>query len=397
MKNNKYGIKTINSQKVFNILWYLLLINTELGIINGTISIILFSLEISNVFVERMNLTIFPLILIILVFLLFFYPEFYKNRKNVKFKFISKDHSLMAKIDKTQITKDFLFGDLFISVEIFLTLFIIITWIPETFKSFIWSFPFYYPLIILIIFNIIVIGIIFNKILLKSFSLYIIYSSMVVGVIFPMLFIFGIFSITFFFYPISWIFADPSVLWKDIRVCWLNYPLCITLNYELMVIIIVLIFLFGLILFLISLAQLVYGLRKKQSLVQVGIYKYIRHPQNLGIIIMVLSYALYAYRIGDLVSWVQFFFLMIIYSDNGDILLKKKYPEQFQQYYQNTGYMFPKLFSRNLTRRISVFHNKKARYGLLFVSYVATIGLSYLYYLIIFYTHYLPYSASFFG
>ncbi len=164
-----------------------------------------------------------------------------------------------------------------------------------------------------------------------------------------------------------------------------------------MVIIIVLIFLFGLILFLISLAQLVYGLRKKQSLVQVGIYKYIRHPQNLGIIIMVLSYALYAYRIGDLVSWVQFFFLMIIYSDNGDILLKKKYPEQFQQYYQNTGYMFPKLFSRNLTRRISVFHNKKARYGLLFVSYVATIGLSYLYYLIIFYTHYLPYSASFFG
>jgi len=382
-------IKTINSQKVFNILWYLLLIITALGIINGTISIILFSLEISNVFLQNMNWTIIPLIFMILLFLLFFYPEFYKDRKNIKFQFIARFHSIKSEFCKNQMKKDILLGSFFISVEFFLSLFIIIAWLPLILDSILTQILFVLTLIV-IISEIFIIGIIYHKRFINIFNLYVIYSSVLVGILFPMLFIGGIFIFFFLFYFIPWIFADPTILWIGNRSSWLNAYLLVPLNYDLLVVIEVIIFLFGSVFFIISLAQLVRRLGKKQGLVQTGIYKHIRHPQNLAIIIMVFPFALYVpgffsdigIRIGDLVSWVQFIFLIIIYSDIGDIRLKTKYPEEFQHYYENTGYMFPKLSLCNFTGRISVFRNKKARYGLFLFMYIMIISFHYLIYLI---------------
>ncbi len=379
----KLVIKTINSQKFFNILLNFLFIVIVLAIINTAISIILFFMRMLNQFIQNLNWTIIFVGFIIFVFLLFFFPKFYRNPKNVKFKFISRFHLKMTELTKKQITKDFLLGSLFIFIEILLSLFIIFRWIrPEDFELL--SFIIYSYTLSVVIFDITVIGIIYNKNIIKFFSFHVIYSSVLVGVLFPMLFISGIFFILFYFYFISWIFADPTFLLKSFTSSWLNTSLSIRFNYDLFFIIKMIIFLFGLILFLISLGQLVHGLKKKKGLVQTGIYKYFRHPQNLAMIIMAFPLFIpHGIRMGDLISWVQFACIIIISSDIGDIKLKKKYPEQFQQHYEKTGFMFPKLFSHKLLWNISVFENKKARYGLFFLLYIVIIIFFYLIHLIL--------------
>lgn len=224
-----------------------------------------------------------------------------------------------------------------------------------------------------------------SQALLKFINLYIVYSSVLVGILFPMLFLSGIFVFLLYFYQLSWIFADPLIIGADINFFWLNTYLhyCPFIHTESFHFIKILIFVIGLTVFLISLGQIMYGVRKNQGLVKHGFYKYIRHPQNLSIIIMIFPFfILQGIRIGDLISWVQFTFLIFIYSDFGDIKLQKKFPEEFQEYYENTGFMFPKLLPRKLTKYVSVFRNKLVRYLIMFLLYILIVRLFYLLYII---------------
>jgi len=372
-----------NSQKIFNILWSLLLFIIIVGIISGITSIVLFSLHLTNLFIYNLNWITFLLMFIILIFLLFFFPRFYKNRKNVNFKFISRAFIPIVNDFSRQWVKDLLFGSLFFTLEYFFV--VMLTF--NNFNPFL-SLPVGTGIITcIIIFDIIIIGILTNKFVFKIFSIYIIYSSVIAIVIFPMLIFIGTLMILFYFYDFSWIFADPTLLfypYTDIRFSWLNSYLFVSHDFYISMIIIKnIFFILGFLIFLISLAQIIYGLIKKRRLIQNGFYKYIRHPQNLGIIFIAFSlFVLPKIRMGDIISWVQFVFLIILYSDNGDLLLKKKYPDQFQQYYEKTGFMSPKLFSRNKKRYISVFQNKLMRYRLFLILYVGIVGLLYVSYLI---------------
>ncbi|MFX1574861.1 MAG: methyltransferase family protein [Promethearchaeota archaeon] len=219
----------------------------------------------------------------------------------------------------------------------------------------------------------------------KFFSFYIIYSPVLVAILFPMLFLSGIFFLLFYFWEFSWTFADPLIIWEDPSFSWLNsYLFCFPfIGSDLYHFIQLFIFLVGLILFLISLGQLIHGLRKEQCIVRDGFYKYVRHPQNLSIIIMVFPFfILHGIRIGNLISWVQFIFFIIIYSDLGDTRLKKKYPKEFQDYYENTGFMFPRLLPYNLIKHFSVIDHKKLRYFIMLLLYIFIIGLFYLFYIV---------------
>ena len=220
---------------------------------------------------------------------------------------------------------------------------------------------------------------------IKIFSVYILYSSVLAIILFPMLLIGGIFVFLFYYYDISWILADPTIIFaKDIRVVWLNTYLEWAFIYRnLFIFIKITIFIIGLIFFITALFQLAYGIKNNYGLIQQGIYRHSRHPQNLAIIIMAFPMFIFCgVRMGDIVSWVQFCFLMIIYSDFGDIKLKKKYPEQFQSYYENTGFMFPKILPYHITRFFSVINNKKVCYPLIFALYVLTIFILYQFYLV---------------
>jgi len=372
-----------NSQKIFNILWFLLFFIIIVGIISGITSIILFSLHLTNLFIYNLNWITFLLMFIILIFLLFFFPRFYKNRKNVNFKFISRAFIPIVNDFSRQWVKDLLFGSLFFTLEYFFVGMLTI----NNFNPFLSLHVGTGIITCIIIFDIIIIGILTNKFVFKIFSIYIIYSSVIAIVIFPMLIFIGTLMILFYFYDFSWIFADPTLLFYpyiDIRFSWLNSHLSVSHDFYISMIIIKnIFFILGFLIFLISLAQIIYGLIKKRRLIQNGFYKYIRHPQNLGIIFIAFSlFVLPKIRMGDIISWVQFVFLIILYSDNGDLLLKKKYPDQFQQYYEKTGFMSPKLFSRNKKRSISVFQNKLMRYRLFLILYVGIVALLYVSYLI---------------
>jgi len=218
-----------------------------------------------------------------------------------------------------------------------------------------------------------------------GFSIFVIYSSVLAGILFPMLIIGGFFIFLRNFYWYSWYLADPTILEKSLVSSWLNSYLDIsfffTNNWRYVK---AMIFVIGLILFIISLACIVIGIKKNSGLVQERIYKHIRHPQNLSIIIMAFPLFLFhGFRLGDFVSWVQFIFIMIIYSDIGDIKLKKKTPEEFQLYYENTGFFIPRILPYRISYFFSAVYNKKFRYPLLLSIYILCIYMLYQLYLVL--------------
>ena len=218
-----------------------------------------------------------------------------------------------------------------------------------------------------------------------GFSIFVLYCSVLVGILFPMLIIGGFFIFLRNYYWISWYLADPTILGKDLVTCWLNsYWQISFFSSDTWSYLKVMIFLVGLILFLISLTTLILGIKKDVGLVQNKIYKHMRHPQILSIIIMAFPLFLYiGFRMGDFVSWVQFIFIMIIYSDIGDIKLKKKYPADFQTYYEKSGFFFPRIIPYRIGHYFSATLNKKFRYPLLLLIYILCIFTLYQIFLVL--------------
>ncbi|MFX1370459.1 MAG: hypothetical protein ACFFCE_01265 [Promethearchaeota archaeon] len=289
----------------------------------------------------------------------------------------------------SQIGIDLLFGSLFVFLILF-TLYSLIFYGILDFELGIVRFAGFWSFVIF--FDITIISIKYYKLYLKFFSSFVLFSSIFAIIVVPMLIFIGIPFVIFYFYDVSWYFADPTILVNDLifsrvtnlRTIWLSaYLECSFIYSEAFLIIKAIIFLTGLTLFTISIVQLIYWLKKEKNLVQQGIYKYIRHPQNFAIIIMTFPlFILYDVRIGNIVTWIQFVFLMILYSDFGDLRLNKKYPDEFQNYYSNTGFFLPKVISIKALKPLSIFKNKKLRYIILVLIYVFTIIILYVFYLI---------------
>ncbi|MFX1567953.1 MAG: hypothetical protein ACFFCV_06270 [Promethearchaeota archaeon] len=378
------------SHIVFKIIWFTSILLLIFELIIGAISLSFIIFKIENALIFRLNPIIIPIICILFLFLIFFYPTFYKNRKNPNFTFISKHETIRGTNFYSQIGIDLLFGNLF-----FFLIFLFLT--PLIFYGIldldleVVRFGGYASMIIF--FDLIIISIKYYKLYLKFFSSFVLFSSVFAIIIAPMLIFVGIPFVIFYFYDTSWYFADPTILLNDLisshatnlRDIWLNAYLESSFIYsEAFLIIKMIIFLAGLIFFTVSITQLIYWLKKEKNLVQKGIYKYIRHPQNMAIIIMAFPFFIwYSVRIGDIVTWVQFVFLMILYSDFGDLKLNQKYPDEFQNYYLNTGFFLPKAISIKSIEPLSIFKNKKLRYIILVLIYVLTIIILYVFYRIL--------------
>ncbi|MHA1822872.1 MAG: methyltransferase family protein, partial [Promethearchaeota archaeon] len=101
----------------------------------------------------------------------------------------------------------------------------------------------------------------------------------------------------------------------------------------------IIIFMVGIFVFLSGLYHLAKGRKHENSIVKTGLYNYIRHPQNLGISLISLPFALYipgfndhGIRIGELFSWILFTFILTIYSNLEEHNLAKKFPEEYRKY-----------------------------------------------------------------
>lgn len=368
---------------VYRIIWYTSIILIVIELIIGATSLSFIIFEIENALIFRLNIITIPIICILFLFLIFFYPTFYRNKKNPKFTFISRHEMIKGTNFRSQFWIDFLFGSLFVYLILFFLSFLINYGILDSEEVRFGTLG-----LSIIFLDITIITIKYYKLGLKFFSFFVLYSSVLAVIVVPMLIFIGIPFFVFYFYDVSWFFADPTILFshvKDMRTIWLNtYLHCSFVYSEAFLITKTIIFLVGLILFAVSIAPLVYWLKKEKQIVRQGIYKYIRHPQNIAIIIMIFPFFIfYGVRIGDIVTWVQFIFLMIIYSDFEDLRLNKKYPCEFQNYYENSGFVLPKFVSLKFLDSLSIFKNKKLRYIILFLIYILTIIILYAFYLIL--------------
>ncbi len=155
-----------------------------------------------------------------------------------------------------------------------------------------------------------------------------------------------------------------------------NFP-----NYSLLWIELV-IFICGFVLFLHGLIHLVKAKKKKIDIVQTGLYKYIRHPQNLDIIIFSFPFCLYVpflgdtgLKVGDIFSWMLFFLLIIIYSDIEEIHMLKRYPDEYRLYKLNTGFFIPRIIKTKKERSDLEIKNYIYRWLFLIGGYILLISI----------------------
>ncbi|MBD3227598.1 MAG: hypothetical protein GF329_05355 [Candidatus Lokiarchaeota archaeon] len=183
----------------------------------------------------------------------------------------------------------------------------------------------------------------YNK---KGLILYIInilsYAPIIASILAPMLVAFGVliyFSYIFFLYPKIDI-VNYYILTSDE----FSYIIAPLLVFEFII------FFLGFMLFLSALLTMI---KTKKStnfdgIIENGLYEYIRHPQNLGIILMGLPFALYTpfsndfgIRSGDLYSWSLFFLFVGIKSLFEETKMLRHFPNKYKRYMSHTGFFLP--------------------------------------------------------
>jgi len=178
-------------------------------------------------------------------------------------------------------------------------------------------------------------------------------------------------------------FYFGNVGWFNIWINLLNVGF--TPGIRALLIIEVLIFVLGLVLFLWGVIQIAISLVEKEGLVTTGLYKYIRHPQLLGLIIMGFAWTLYIpgtyarrIKMGEIISWSLFAFILFLWSDFEEKQLAKKFGEEFVEYRSITGSFLPRIFNRTKKRRNYYEIKFWRRYLFTFLGYVSFLWLMYL-------------------
>lgn len=117
-------------------------------------------------------------------------------------------------------------------------------------------------------------------------------------------------------------------------------------------------FVIGLSLFLWGLIYLSKTKLKKQTLAIDGPYKYVRHPQHLGLILISLSTSLYLpwavhddIRVGSIISWSLFTLFLVIVSEFEEKKLLNKFGGSYLEYRLQTGMFFPKKSSASIKKK----------------------------------------------
>lgn len=150
---------------------------------------------------------------------------------------------------------------------------------------------------------------------------------------------FGIMSLPLIGY-LTFFFINPSIAWKDFLFFLFSPESYLTI--------------LGTVVFLYSLIHLIRN--RENGLIITGLYKYIRHPQYLGIIIMTLGLTLFCLRTTSPISivpgmmvdyswiifiWVAEVVLYIMLGKIEDLSLKAKFEGEFLEYVEKVSFMLP--------------------------------------------------------
>ena len=120
----------------------------------------------------------------------------------------------------------------------------------------------------------------------------------------------------------------------------------------------------------IFLYSLIYQLTHRKGLIQKGPYKYVRHPQYLGIIIMTFGLTMiclntspvfpFIHELSNELTWVVSIWIIealayLLLAEIEDFYLKSKYNETYLEYTKTVAFMIPflKLKKKDKLKRIS--------------------------------------------
>ena len=140
-------------------------------------------------------------------------------------------------------------------------------------------------------------------------------------------------------------------------------------------------FIIGLTLFIWGLIYLAKVKREKQGLATGGPYKFTRHPQHLGLILMTLANSLYLpwaihpyIRIGSILSWSLIALFLIVISELEEKKLLKEYGNTYLDYLINTGMFLPRIFTKYKKKKEITEIKHWKRFLLIAVIYAVFIG-----------------------
>ncbi len=182
--------------------------------------------------------------------------------------------------------------------------------------------------------------------------------------------------IAFTSYYLFSIFGENQWLGSFIRMETIVSPpkVLITLVFEA-----ILIFL-GLVIFLWGFIQISKIKVRKEGLATTGIYRYIRHPQHLGLILISLSFSLYVpgtkdqgILVADILSWSLFALILFLWSDLEERKLAKKFGDEFDEYRSRTGFFFPRILNKNKKKKSFCEMNYWKRYSITTISYISFV------------------------
>ena len=145
----------------------------------------------------------------------------------------------------------------------------------------------------------------------------------------------------------------------------------------------ILVFIFGLSLFLWGLFEMTRQFRNGVNLVDSGPYAFVRHPQHLGILIMLLPFALsfelthwysIGVRPGDILSWSLVAFLLLAVADFEESRLVKSL-DGYSEYRSRTPFILPLSLHIDYKLPRTLQSGRPVRYLLFFIVYWTCISL----------------------
>lgn len=201
---------------------------------------------------------------------------------------------------------------------------------------------------------------------------FMVYIPIVAGILTPMIWVLAAWYVSW--YVFLWIFPFSEIwggLWWPFQTPAFGLTLWLLE---------VLILAIGLVLFLSALKEMIAARRKGIGLVTLGLYQLVRHPQHLGIMLILLPFALTnvsqpvqwwgGIRPGDLLSWSFVAFLLIIVADLEEKRLLALFGQDYEEYAQGTPFLLPKVGLPTFIQRFdSLSRGKPLRYVLAFVIY----------------------------
>ncbi len=136
-------------------------------------------------------------------------------------------------------------------------------------------------------------------------------------------------------------------------------------------------------LFLYALATMVRARSSTSELITSGPYRWIRHPQHLGIILMLFLLAFHIdgfdsvdIRLGNVVSLSSLVLLLVLVADIEEIGLSKKFGDDFLNYSLNTPFMLPLRVPSSIKMKLpAVLNRRSVRYLLAFVLFWSVMTL----------------------